>query len=194
MAFGPVTLNRWLGSWFLEKDGLLPGHLIEDIFHLNSGMFLGNPAVDGSHYRVGYQRVLAGVLIRMAINLHRPSFFGFIVVHLGVSQIPEGLFRASSIGYYPGGSVEKSYNYLEGRLQEEDLFIGFGVPTMDDASLAPGGKHIVSIHHPLPVDQFPDWRKHRDAIADRLLEKLERIFPGLRASIDMRSRTSPAYS
>lgn len=115
----------------------------------------------------------------------------FIVIHLGITGSVEGLFRASSIGYYPGGNVERSYRYVENRLQESDLFIGFGIPTMNDPSLAPPGRHIVSIHHPVPIRQFSDWASCRETIADSLIRKMERVFPGLTSRIEHRSIATP---
>ena len=161
----------------LVRDGRAVGVLLEDGEEVRAGYVISN----GDPRRT---------LPNSEPGTLRPSL-SFLVVHLGLSSSVQDLFRASSIGYYPGGSVERTYRYEPGRIQEEDLFIGFGLPTVTDDSLAPPGKHIMSIHHPLPADQFEDWKLHREAIADRLVTRLEAVIPDLRTSIEHRSIATP---
>jgi prolycopene isomerase len=121
----------------------------------------------------------------------RPSL-SFIVIHLGISRSPADLFRASSIGYYPGGTVEGAYHHAPGRIEDKNFFLGFTLPSLTDDSLAPPGKHTVSIHRAVAADQIDDWAGQRESIADAILEKVERIFPGLRASVEYRSIATPS--
>lgn len=137
---------------------------------------------------VGVEHLPTEAVSRLEGTRHSLSF---LVIHLGVSLKLEGMLRSSSVGYYPGGSVERSYAYLPERLQERDLFIGVGLPTLTDPSLAPPGRHIVALHHPVPTDQFRDWKGVRERIADALVKKAERILPGLCRSIEHRSIATP---
>jgi len=115
----------------------------------------------------------------------------FVVVHLAIQGPLDYPLRASSLGYYPGGTVERAYDRDLLRTEDEDLFIGFGIPTLDDSSLAPAGQHIFSVHYLAPVDPSIDWTPIREPVANGLLERLEGLLPGLRQRILHRSIATP---
>ncbi|MHC4606595.1 MAG: phytoene desaturase family protein [Planctomycetota bacterium] len=120
----------------------------------------------------------------------KPSL-SFVVIHVGLSRSPADVFRASSVGYYPGGRVEDAYHYTKDFRPDDELFIGLGLPTLTDDSLAPPGRHIMSVHYPVPPHRFDDWSRRREEIADAILAKLERVFPGLSASVERRWISTP---
>lgn len=75
------------------------------------------------------------------------------------------------------------------QMQSPEGTIFVSIPTLLDPDLAPAGHHIV---HTFTPSWIEDWRdlapsdyqaKKTDA-ANRLIQRLERIFPGLRANID----------
>ncbi len=74
-----------------------------------------------------------------------------------------------------------------------DPHIELCIPTVHDASLAPEGKHVVTID----VNSQPytlaegDWDSIRDEVADRAVAKLEGYFPGLTDSITDRQVLAP---
>ncbi len=74
-----------------------------------------------------------------------------------------------------------------------DPHIELCIPTVHDPSLAPEGKHVVTID----VNSQPytladgDWDAHRDRVADRALAKLENYFPGLTGSVNARQVLAP---
>ncbi len=75
----------------------------------------------------------------------------------------------------------------------DDPHIELCIPTVHDPSLAPPGKHVVTID----VNSQPyslaegDWAEIRDGVADRAVAKLEGYFPGLSASITDRQVLAP---
>jgi phytoene dehydrogenase-like protein len=75
-----------------------------------------------------------------------------------------------------------------------DPHIELCIPTVHDASLAPDGKHVITID----VNSQPytlaegDWDAIRDEVADRAVAKLEGYFPGLTDSITARQVLTPA--
>ena len=74
-----------------------------------------------------------------------------------------------------------------------DPHIELCVPTVHDPSLAPEGKHVVTID----VNSQPytlaegSWDEHRDAVADRAIAKLGAYFPNLPGSIIERQVLAP---
>ena len=75
----------------------------------------------------------------------------------------------------------------------DDPHVELCIPTVHDPSLAPPGKHVVTID----VNSQPyslaegDWAAIRDQVADRAVAKLEGYFPGLTASITDRQVLAP---
>src|SRR3954469_18859937 len=67
------------------------------------------------------------------------------------------------------------------------------IPTVHDPSLAPDGRHVVTID----VNSQPytlaegSWDELRDEVADRVVAKLEGYFPGLEGSIVERQVLAP---
>ena len=74
-----------------------------------------------------------------------------------------------------------------------DPHIELCVPTVHDPSLAPDGRHVVTID----VNSQPytlaegSWDDRRDEVADRAIAKLDRYFPGLEDSILERQVLAP---
>ncbi len=69
--------------------------------------------------------------------------------------------------------------------------LSISVPTLVDSSLAPVGEHIVTATTLIPYDLGASWRTEKARYADRLLEELEAVFPGVRAHITFAEGASP---
>jgi len=110
----------------------------------------------------------------------------FLSLHLGV--------RADVL---PPGT-ECHHILLEdwARLEEAEGTIFVSIPTLLDPDLAPPGRHIV---HTFTPSWLADWQglNHRDyqarkqAAAQRLIQRLEAIFPGLTAAVDYQEVGTP---
>ncbi len=75
----------------------------------------------------------------------------------------------------------------------EDPHIELCIPTVHDPSLAPDGKHVITVDvnsQPYTLAEA-GWDELRDPVADRAIAKLERYFPGLEASIVERQVLAP---
>ena len=61
-------------------------------------------------------------------------------------------------------------------------YLDITIPSIEDSSLAPAGKHVMSIHvqfAPYKLKQG-DWTTRREEFADNVIEQLEKYAPGLR--------------
>ena len=64
-------------------------------------------------------------------------------------------------------------------------YLDITIPSLGDSSLAPAGKHVMSVHvqfAPYKLRQG-DWTTRRDEFADNVIGQLEKYAPGLRDSI-----------
>ena len=103
----------------------------------------------------------------------------FLSLHLGVeaSVIPDG--------------TACHHILLEDwqRMEEPEGTIFVSIPTLLDPSLAPPGHHIVHTFTPSWMDGWQgmtnaEYQAKKEAAAGKLLDRLERIFPGLNAALD----------
>ena len=115
-------------------------------------------------------------------------------VHLAVSALPP--FHASSNpGDWHGRLlIAPAVDYLErafdatkyGELPSEP-YLEISVPTLIDPSLAPSGKHVLSVHVQFVPYRFSGnatLHDVREKLATIVLQTLERYAPGIRATIE----------
>lgn len=103
----------------------------------------------------------------------------FLSLHLGVKAevLPTG--------------TECHHVFLENWEQmtapEGTIFVS--IPTLLDPNLAPAGYHIVHAFTPHWIDDWQnlsrrEYEQHKDVVAGRIIDRLEKLFPGLDAGLD----------
>ncbi len=113
-------------------------------------------------------------------------------MNLALSSLPE--FRGVNAEEKLAGRIHigPEIDYLErafdaskyGEFSAEP-YLDIAIPSIGDPSLAPAGKHVMSIHvqfAPYKLKQG-DWSGRREEFADNVIGQLERYAPGLRNSI-----------
>src|SRR4030095_11082265 len=68
------------------------------------------------------------------------------------------------------------------------------IPTLAEPSLAPAGKHVMSVHVqfvPYTLAQNGDWKDARQALASTVLATLEKHAPGIGAIVETAQVLSP---
>jgi phytoene dehydrogenase-like protein len=126
-----------------------------------------------------------------------------IKINLAVGELPVATGMPSGgVQPYQRGIMEVNQPLADmDRAQAEaragrpgrDPHIELCIPTVHDASLAPAGKHVVTID----VNSQPytlaegSWDELRESVADAAIDKLEGYFPGLKASILHREVLTP---
>ena len=72
-------------------------------------------------------------------------------------------------------------------------YLDITLPSISDPSLAPPGKHVMSIHAQFAPYKLKegDWTTRRDEFADNVIGQLEKYAPGLRDSIVARQVITP---
>ena len=126
-----------------------------------------------------------------------------IKINLAVSELPRATGVDADLGYQ-GGVMEISSPLIDADraqglalrgIPAENAHIELCIPTVHDPSLAPEGKHIVTIDvnsqpYKLAADQG-SWDEIREAVADRAVAQLATYFPNLPGSIEHRQVLSP---
>jgi len=133
---------------------------------------------------------------------HWRSRSGTVKINLALDGLPE--FRANR-GFDPeihGGaiSIMEDLDYLETAFQEArsgkaatSPFSDCEIPTVFDKTLAPEGKHIMSMFTQWVPDTWSEEPHHEEleAYADRLTQRFEEVAPGFRKLILHRQIIGP---
>jgi phytoene dehydrogenase-like protein len=123
----------------------------------------------------------------LAAKLHlaldaAPQFTG-----LQTAALRGRLLIAPSLDY-----LERAYNHTKYGEYSSAPAMEITVPTVNDASLAPPGKHVLSaIVQYAPYALKDGWLKARQRFTDLCIETLERFAPGLRSSITSAELLTP---
>lgn len=125
----------------------------------------------------------------------------FFQVWLGVDMNPRDKgITEHEIFYYRSYDPDYVYNScLQGKFEEG---CGIAIPTLNDPSLAPENKHIVSLIYPIPYDYKERWRtengkrgdsyrKLKDEIKHQLIKTAERVIPELSEHIILSEAATP---
>ncbi|MDX2099743.1 MAG: carotene isomerase [Leptolyngbyaceae cyanobacterium bins.59] len=82
------------------------------------------------------------------------------------------------------------------RMEEAEGTIFVSIPTLLDPTLAPAGHHIIHTFTPSWMEDWQgltpsDYVARKAAAADRLMGRLEKVFPGLRTALDYEEVGTP---
>jgi len=76
----------------------------------------------------------------------------------------------------------------------QEPFLDISIPTLSDPTLAPAGKHVMSVHVqfvPYTLAANGSWNDARQALAATVLATLEKYSPGIGAVIETAQVLSP---
>jgi phytoene dehydrogenase-like protein len=100
-----------------------------------------------------------------------------------------GIILAPSLAY-----MERAYHDARASGWSREPIIEMLIPSTLDDSLAPPGAHVASLFCQHVAPQLPDgasWDQHRDAVADLMIETVDRYAPGFAASVIGQQVLSP---
>ena len=110
-------------------------------------------------------------------------------LHLALDGVPQfdrsahatkgRLLIAPTLNY-----LEHAYNHAKYGEYSQSPAMEITVPTMNDPTLAPGGKHVVSaIVQYAPYALRAGWPPERQRFIDLCVDTIERVAPGIKASV-----------
>jgi phytoene dehydrogenase-like protein len=89
--------------------------------------------------------------------------------------------------------LEKAYDHVKYRRPSERPFLQAIIPSLLDPSLAPDGKHVMSVimqYAPYRIDDG-DWHTRRDSLADTIIDTLSEYAPNLKGAVLERQILTP---
>ena len=100
-----------------------------------------------------------------------------------------GIVIGPSLGY-----MDRAYNDARAHGWSREPIVELLIPSTLDDTLAPNGAHVASLFCQHVAPELPDgrsWNDHKDAVADLMIETVERYAPGFKASVIGRQALSP---
>jgi phytoene dehydrogenase-like protein len=136
---------------------------------------LGAPYLDTGFVRRVHHMRTRGLAAKLHLALDRaPTFAG---VDAAASR--GRLLLAPSLDY-----LERAYNHAKYGEHSAAPAMEITVPTVNDPSLAPAGRHVLSaIVQYAPYALKGGWESQRTSFTELCLESLESVAPGLRGSV-----------
>jgi prolycopene isomerase len=116
-----------------------------------------------------------------------PSLSAF-VMYLATDLDVQQLDATHEMFFFRSWSHDDTYRQL---LAGQPSGLSISVPTLIDPSLAPSGEHLISATTLIPYDLGASWRTEKGRYANRLLEELEAVFPGVRGHVTFAEGASP---
>jgi phytoene dehydrogenase-like protein len=131
---------------------------------------------------------------------------GTVKVNLALDRLPEFLAKPGFDPEVHGGTIvlAESLDEIEGAFQDAVAgrpaavpFADICIPSVFDTSLAPAGKHVMSMftqwvpHQYASKDAMSEQSSELDAYADRVIARVEQVAPGFTASILHRQVIGP---
>ncbi len=119
-------------------------------------------------------------------------------LHLALNQLPESItnnsddFR-SRIIYAPDSNyIERASNAIKYNEYPAEPVFEISIPSAVDPTLAPEGKHVMSVLIPyVPYQHKRGWKNEKKRFENHILEHLEYIFPGIRPTTEYVETMTP---
>jgi phytoene dehydrogenase-like protein len=113
----------------------------------------------------------------------------FTALHGSGDHLTAGIILAPSLAY-----MDQAYRDCIRHGWSRAPIVEMLVPSTLDDSLAPSGAHVASLFCQHVAPQFADgssWDRHRDTVADLMIDTVDAYAPGFKASVIARQCLSP---
>ncbi len=114
----------------------------------------------------------------------------FFILYMLAEIDLSALGNSSSIGFYP--SFDMDLNFGKAAEFSPNSSIGITIPTVLDPGLAPSGRHIIIAHEMTSFGYTDSWRRDKEALSEKVLQKASRAIPGLSSGVIYKEAATPA--
>ena len=169
---GEVCLGR------PAKRILLEGDRCDRVLTEDGADFPAHHVVSNADFFETFGRLIGGdlgtqILSETCDRALSPSFF---IVYAGIRR-NASCHLASSIGSFAGYDLSELLDrYVP--FSDGDA-LGITIPTVEDPQLAPTDHDACIVHELIPCGDARDWEQERASCREKILEKAERVLPGL---------------
>ena len=184
---------RHAATWWIPCRPGTDAALMLAVLHV----LLSERLVDPAHVDADFRARMAGYrcgsgTFRMNVALTALPDFACLPGRAAAPHHASGIVIAPSLAY-----MERAYFDAKTAGWSREPIVEVLIPSVVDDSLAPPGMHVASLFcqhaHPDVASVLPGttWDDHRDEVADLMIDTVERMAPGFRASVIGRRALSP---
>jgi phytoene dehydrogenase-like protein len=166
------------------------------VANVNPKLLFGK-LVDASHVDADFRSRMEAYrcgsgTFRMNVALSGLPDFACLPGRESATHHASGIVIAPSLAY-----MERAYFDAKSSGWSREPIVEVLIPSVVDDTLAPSGKHVASLFcqhvHPDIAQVRPGttWDDHREAVADLMVDTVDRMAPGFRASVIGRRALSP---
>lgn len=156
------------------ENGAVAGVVLENGQRIDAPLVIsGADALQTFEELIGYQHLDARFV--RSLGKMRLSLSAFVVYGSTGMDLPAA-GATHEMFLYDTWDHDDDYAALH---RGEISRIGFTVPTLADASLAPAGRHAFQITVPIPFDFVSSWKNEKQRLTDHLIGRADHAFPGL---------------
>jgi len=183
----------------LIRDGRVGGVVLEDGTELPARFVASNADANVTFFKLADPKELPAEFVASikAIDYSSAS----LKINLLLSDLPSFTARPGAGPHLRGtmhvcpdfGTLEHAYDDAKYGEPSRTPIIEMTIPTVVDESLAPPGRHLMSMFVQYAPYKLRDgsWDDHRDRFADRCFEVVEQYAPGFRRSVIARQVLAP---
>lgn len=182
----------------LAEYGKVKGVVLEDGTELNANIVVSNV-----NPKLLYTKLIAPDLLPPEFNARIKQYknaSGTFRMNVALDRLPQFtcLEGRGTPDHLTGGIVigptidylERAYLSAKQQGWSDEPLIEILIPSTLDDSLAPEGKHVASLFCQ-QFDPNVDWDAHRDEVADKIIETVDKYAPGFKDSVVGRQVLSP---
>ncbi len=178
------------------SDNRVTGVETEDGEHFSAGKIISNADIRNTMLSLVGAKNLETDFVRRVNWI--PMKGNTAKLHLALNRLPESFtgdesdFSARVIHAPDTDTIERASNSIKyGEYPEEPVF-EITVPSTTDSSLMPDGKHVMSVLVPyIPYQHKNGWDKEHENFENHMIGQLDRLMPGLTASIEFVETLTP---
>ncbi len=186
---GKIHTDRAVTSILLEKDRVT-GIELGDGSRVPADLVLASGDARHCFYRLIGREKLPSTLSATIDDI--PLMESIFMVHLGVEMDPTP-HQDVPLNYYYGqyDVADGVHRTRRGVFHEGKAGFLIYIPSLHSPSMAPAGKHAITVYTIAPNAIEGDWARDKETLTDKLLNEAERIIPGLRANATVSMTLTP---
>ncbi len=182
---GKLLLNTLVTKILVEKKKVF-GVELADGKRIRARYVVSNTTLEQTFNRLVGKEYLPQRYIKK-IKTQEVSLSG-LVLHIATDLDLKSLGLNFTNAILPS-DLEKEYQMLNNNEMPDESSLVITIPSLVDSTLAPEGKHILSIVAPAPYNY--DWENKKEEAARRIIRQAEKAIPSLSSHIIYQDISTP---
>jgi phytoene dehydrogenase-like protein len=182
------------------RNGAAAGVVLEDGTEIAASAVISNADPKATFLRLVDPLDLQPTFLTKIRNYRCPGVVAKVNVALGALPLFRGVTNAADLAgrihIGPGiDYLERAFDASKYGEISREPYLDITFPSLHDSSLAPQGRHVMSVHvqyAPFKLSDGRDWNGARDAVAETVMRTLERYSPGITRLVEHRQVVTPA--